>query len=336
VGNTLLLLRKAPLPGAAVDGPLVGRSAAVRRIIEDIDLVAPSEVCVLIQGESGTGKEIAARLIHARSGRGGPYVAVNCAAIPESLAESALFGHHKGAFTGADESVPGAFVEAEGGTLLLDDVCELPLGVQPKLLRAIETREVQPLGRARTVQVDARLIATSGVDLRATVGVGRFRGDLCARLEGWVISFPPLARRKEDVPLLVKHFAERGAGPPWAPSVDLLEAMLCCAWPFNVRELEHACSMIGLALRGRSEASIPDLPEAVSRIIFDREALPDLEPGEVPRKEALRRVMEHSGWSVETAARYYGKGRRTVYRWLSDYGLKVPTRRGRAKPDAVL
>jgi len=201
--------------------------------------VARSELPIVIEGETGVGKEGAARAIHLWSERRGPFLAVNCAALPESLAEAELFGYRKGAFTGADRMSPGYLRAADGGTLFLDEVVDLPAATQAKLLRAIEQREVQPIGEVHPVRVDVRLLSATQGSLRKAVEEKRFRGDLYARLDGFTLKLAPLRERAEEVPLLFRKLLEQHGDAGGTRGVDpsLLERLCCYDWPFNVREL---------------------------------------------------------------------------------------------------
>jgi two-component system response regulator AtoC len=242
---------------------LIGESAALRRVLDVVEQVAASEATVLLLGESGTGKEVVARLLHSFSPRvGGPFVAVNCGAIPEGLLESELFGHAKGAFTGATEARPGKFVEADGGTLFLDEVGELPLGSQVKLLRVLQDRTVAPVGDPRSRTVQTRVVAATNNDLEARVKEGRFRADLFYRLNVVPIVLPALRERASDVPLLARHFlasANRRAGKRVVLSEGALAAMALAPWPGNVRELENLIERL-VILDRRGVVQSEDLP----------------------------------------------------------------------------
>ena len=224
---------------------VVGESAAIRTVLEAVETIAPTRATVLVQGESGTGKELLVRAIHEKSPRNGkPFVAVNCAALPEGLVESTLFGHERGAFTGASTRFIGAFEQAHTGTLLLDEVSEMRLDLQAKLLRAIQERQIQRVGGSALIPVDVRVIATTNCDLKALVDQGKFRADLYYRLRVLPVTVPPLRERAEDIPLLVRHFVARtardlGVEPPEVAE-ETLRVLMHREWPGNVRELEHA------------------------------------------------------------------------------------------------
>jgi DNA-binding NtrC family response regulator len=235
---------------------VVGRSAAMRDLMELVATVAPTRASVLLEGESGTGKELISRALHEQSPRRDrPMVTINCAAMPEGLVESALFGHEKGAFTGATGRAAGAFERAHGSTLLLDEISEMRLDLQSKLLRVIQEQEFERVGGREAIKVDVRLIATTNRDLRAEVAAGRFRADLYYRLQVVPIRTPPLRERPEDVPLLVQHFlrtaAEHlGVAAPEVPE-ETMAYLQQYSWPGNVRELANAMERAVILARGR-------------------------------------------------------------------------------------
>lgn len=223
---------------------IIGRSAALMRVVDTIRQTAPTRSTILLQGESGTGKEVLARAVHGLSPRAkGPFIAVNCAAMPDGLVESTLFGHERGAFTGATEQFPGAFERADGGTLLLDEVSEMDLGLQAKLLRAIQEMAFERVGGRDLVEVDIRIVATTNRDLAAAVDEGTFREDLYYRLSVIPVLVPPLRDRREDVPILVEHFlaqfAERMGRDVQSVGPRAMEMLMGHGWPGNVRELSH-------------------------------------------------------------------------------------------------
>jgi DNA-binding NtrC family response regulator len=234
----------APLPiESRPQVALVGDSRAMREVIDIVERIAHTSATVLVTGESGTGKEVVARLLHGSSGRSqGPFIAVNCGAIPESLIESELFGHVKGAFTGAHETRAGKFVQAQDGTLFLDEIGELPLAMQVKLLRVLQEREVTPIGDSRPKPVDVRIIAATNVDLESMVKEGRFRHDLYYRLEVLPIRLPSLRERAEDILPLARHFLDavnRRLGTSTVIAEDALALLKIYHWPGNVREMEN-------------------------------------------------------------------------------------------------
>jgi len=234
---------------ATMDSVVVGRSARMRAVFEFLRVIGHSDSTVLVTGESGTGKEVAATLIHQTSGRKHhPFVAVSCALFSETLIESELFGHERGAFTGAIKDRPGRFELADGGTLFLDDVDDVPLSMQVKLLRVLQNRTIERLGGTRTVSVNVRIIAGSKRNLKQMVADGTFREDLFYRLNVLPVALPPLRERREDIPILMEHFIERyfrGRGEDVPPVSDAVkQAFLRYSWPGNVRELENACERI--------------------------------------------------------------------------------------------
>jgi len=243
---------------------LVGTAPAMQKLYRQIERVAPTDATVLLHGESGTGKELAARALHKLSRRAaGPFVAVNCAAIPEGLIEAEFFGAERGAFTGANASRAGYFEQASGGTLFLDELGELPLALQPKLLRALQEGRVTRVGGRGEIALDLRVIAATNRDLRREMAEGRFREDLYYRLAVVTLTLPPLRERREDIPTLVEHFARRAAqqhGLPAAPfPKPVLRALMDRPWPGNVRELAHTVERL-LLLGEDGEADTADLP----------------------------------------------------------------------------
>ena len=250
---------------------LVGESQPFRRVMETIGTVAPTKATVLLEGESGTGKELFARAIHDQSPRhDGPFISINCAAMPEGLVESALFGHEKGAFTGATMRAAGAFERAHGGTLLLDEISEMRLDLQAKLLRVIQEHEFERVGGHQPIRVDVRLVATTNRDLKQEADAGRFRTDLFYRLNVVPIRTPPLRERKEDIPVLVQHFARRAAEDIGVTvqgvAPEAIDLLMRHSWPGNVRELANAVERGVILSRGgvlKAEA-FQGVAEAVS------------------------------------------------------------------------
>jgi len=248
---------------------IVGRSAALRGVLAELDMVAPTDSTVLILGETGTGKELIAHAVHQRSPRRGhPFVKTNCAAIPTGLLESELFGHEKGAFTGAAGQRVGRFELANRGTIFLDEIGEAPLELQPKLLRVLQEREFERLGSSRTVRTDARLVTATNVSLPEMVEAKRFRADLYYRLNVFPIHLPPLRERREDIPLLVRHFtrhfAQRtGRRVKWIPALAM-KALVEYAWPGNIRELQNLIERAVIRSAGeRLEIPVSDLDQPV-------------------------------------------------------------------------
>ena len=321
------------------DSLLVGTSASMRKLRAAVARLATQDISVLIQGESGTGKELVARALHNRGNRRAKrYVALNCGAIPESLIDSELFGHTKGAFTGASSDRPGVFVEADGGTLFLDEIGDMPVGVQARLLRVLQEGEVRAVGASGVKSVDARVIAATHVDLASAVEQGKFRQDLYYRLNVVVLQVPPLRDRLDDLPLLAAHFLRKHGGKtPPTLSPEALEAMTGYGWPGNVRELEnallHAIALghhdvidaEALPLRERKAASSVALPS----VRDDDELLPLTEAkrraSSSYEKSYLIRVMEKANGSVSEGARMSGLDRTNFRRLLQRHGLDPAT-----------
>jgi len=308
----------------------IGSSAVIRQLLERARQVARTDADILLEAESGTGKELLARLIHRASPRSQrPFVAVNCAGFPDTLLESELFGHVRGAFTGALASKAGKFELAQGGTLMLDEIAEMPLGLQPKLLRVLQEREVDRLGDTHPRRVDVRVIATSNRTLAGLIAEGKFRSDLFFRLNVIPLSLPPLRDRREDIPELVNHFVRkyaptsRSGGVRFAP--ELLERFQAYDWPGNVRELENFVRR-ALVLSPGPVAGPELLPEAGLR----RDAPPsgEVEPGLTLReleRTLLEKTLEATGGNRTRAAGMLGVSLRTVRNKIREYGL--PPRR---------
>ncbi len=323
------VLRRAVAAAQGLD-ELIGGSDAMRRVYAAIDQFAASEATVMITGESGTGKEVVARVLHRRSKRAaGPIVAVNCAAIPETMIESELFGHEKGAFTDARASRAGLFSQADGGTLFLDEIGELPLALQAKLLRALEERKVRPLGGTQEVAFNARVIVATNRDLETAVEEKRFREDLYYRINVLHVALPPLRARGRDVLTLAQSFIERFSGEAGkrvrGMSPPAAARMLGYAWPGNVRELRN-CIERAVALAVHDELMIDDLPDKVRDQQRTELVLPSSQPDElVPMEEVERRyilrVLETLGGNKRQAAKLLGMDRRTLYRKLEKYGV---------------
>jgi len=329
-------------------GLLVGESEAIARLEREIELVARSDFPVLVSGETGVGKELVVRMLHARSPRADrPLVYVNCAALPESIVESELFGHEKGAFTGAEEARPGKFRVADGASLLLDEIGELPPHTQPKLLRVLQEGEIQPVGADHTVHVDVRVLAATNRDLETEVRAGRFRADLLHRLDVCRIRVPPLREHAEDAPLLAGHFADRmrrrlGIGPiRFEP--EALSALSRGDWPGNVRELENVVARAilraaarvdpgapvhvgradvgpsdaaggGLASAPAGPASAAALPAPAGQPL--REAVRDFQ------RDSIRRALRDARGNWAAAARALGMHRSNLYHLAQRLGLR--------------
>jgi sigma-54 dependent transcriptional regulator, acetoin dehydrogenase operon transcriptional activator AcoR len=298
---------------------LAGWSALVR--------VAPTRVLVMLQGETGTGKELAARALHAWSGRTGPFVAVNCGALPEQLAESELFGVRRGAFTGAIEDRPGLVRASSGGTLLLDEVGELPAILQVKLLRVLQENEVQPVGAAQPVRVDLRVVTATHRDLATLVEEGHFRRDLFARLTGLEVEIPPLRDRRADLGLLIPALLRRAGAPANVRfSREAARALFRWSWPHNVRELEKALAL-AVALAGDGRIELTHLPEVVRTApeprtdpMASRTVRPLSDADVTRRMELIELLRTHQG-NVSAVARQMGVARMQVQRWCRRFHL---------------
>jgi DNA-binding NtrC family response regulator len=328
---------------------ILGASPALETATGLLRRAAQSDVTVLLQGESGTGKEVAARAVHAESRRrSGPFVAVNCGAIPETLIESELFGHEEGAFTGATKRRKGHFENADGGTLFLDEIGELPLNLQVRLLRVLQERVVRRLGSGQDRRIDIRIVAATNRDLRTAVAAGEFREDLFYRLAVFPVELPPLRRRDDDALLLTDVFVRRFAREHGRQLEGLTEparsAVLAYAWPGNVRELENVLERAVILEEGDriglgslpdnvvavcDEASVPD-------VVSDGDPLVDATPQRSPapvsvdqirplqdeEREIVHRALRLTGWNIQQAARRLGIGRATMYRKIERYALR--------------
>ena len=317
---------------------LVGSSKVFRNVLDEIRVVAPIESSVLIEGETGTGKEVVARAIHdAGPRRHGPFVALNCAAIPSALLESELFGHEKGAFTGAITQTMGRFHAADGGTLFLDEVGEMPLELQPKLLRVLQDRQFERLGSTRTVRVDVRIIAATNANLREMVDTKLFRADLFYRLNVFPLALPPLRERREDIPQLVLHFmriysARFGRRVEYV-SRATLDALCSYHWPGNIRELQNFVERSMITSQGDEL-----MPRAVE---FEMLARPALENQSQSLSDAERahivRVLDETLWVVggrNGAAAKLGMPRTTLISRMQKLGLTRALRMRAADGDA--
>ncbi len=321
---------------------IIGSSTAMQEVLDTIRQVAPSRATVLIEGESGTGKELVARALHQLSPRSmGPFIAVHCAALSPTLLESELFGHERGAFTGAVERHQGRFELADGGTLFLDEIGEIDPSVQVKILRVLEERRFERVGGRETIEVDVRLIAATNRDLRKMVEEKKFREDLFFRLNVVAITLPPLRERLGDVPLLadrfLKEFAAENGKPPPTLTPEAMDALTAYAWPGNVRELRNAIERMVVLARG-DRLTVRDLPPAI------RESARNGAVGARPAgaagssagfslEETERRTIERALAAADgnrvRAAKALGISRRTLHRKIAEYGLSVPARRGR-------
>jgi two-component system response regulator HydG len=323
-GEAIKRLAQAESSGGRPVGKLIGQSRAMTRVYDLIRRVAPSDTTVLITGESGTGKELVASALHQEGTRAdGPFVALNCAAVPANLLESELFGHVRGSFTDARGDRKGLFQEAHGGTLFLDEIGELPLDMQPKLLRVLQERQVRPTGGNSTIDVQVRIIAATNRDLEQQVAEGQFRSDLYFRLNVVQMNVPPLRARGKDILLLANHFlletADRLGQSSKAVSPEAAKKLLAYDWPGNVRQLENVMERaVTLARTDRVEEE--DLPDRI------RDHEPDPNRSDAPlssfltldqqERRHIAHVLRHVGGNKTQAARLLGVDRRTLYRKL--------------------
>lgn len=318
---------KAELHRHEGEVPLIGRSPAMQAVVRLVEKVAPTDSAVLITGESGTGKEVIARALHARSARAlKPFIAVNCAALSESLLENELFGHEKGAFTGATERTSGLFEAAEGGTLLLDEMGDMPPALQAKLLRVLDVGEFSRVGSTKALKADVRVLSATNKNLRQRIDQGLFRDDLFYRLNVVTIALPPLRERREDIPLLVQHFLEKLArrrGVEVAITEEALAALTCYSWPGNVRELANVveravilCSDGSITPRDLSLA--PHLPERGGG--WKSNKRPSLEEVE---RAYIEQVLREEQGNKTRAAKVLGVSLRNLYRKVEYYQITV-------------
>lgn len=309
---------------------MIGNSEPMRRVFEQIRMVADTRSTVLIEGESGTGKELVARALHDSSDRSNrPFIAVNCAALPDSLIESELFGHVKGAFTGATDRRIGKFQAAEGGTLLIDEIGEMPLDMQSKLLRALETRCITPLGSNQEIRTDARVIASTNQNVQSMIESGRFREDLYYRLNVVRIALPPLRERREDIPLLTRAFIEEIAEENNRPTCDIttaaLELLQGYDWPGNVRQLRNMLESV-IVMSTRETIDVMDFPAPIreSASAPPLQTLIDLGmPMADIEKEVIRQTLLRTGGNRTEASRILGLSTRTLQRRIKEHDLQV-------------
>lgn len=314
----------------------IGQTQVVRKLLEDVRLLQKaSDISVLIMGKSGTGKELIARAIHSRSARAArPFVPVNCSALPHDLAESLLFGHVKGSFTGATSDRSGCFMQADGGTLFLDEIGDMPLPVQSKLLRVLEDGNIMPVGGARAQHVDVRVVAATNADLKEKVKERSFREDLFFRLSGYILQLPPLRERRDDIPLLAQHFAARLSSDMGMRKVQLsmpvIEALLTYDYPGNVRELKNMIERALIVSGGNVK------PENLQFIALDSSNVLNHKPADEPtqdkandfasiadaEKTAIEKALIRSGGNVAQAARLLKINRTKLYRKLKEYDIK--------------
>ncbi|RKZ30664.1 sigma-54-dependent Fis family transcriptional regulator [bacterium] len=301
---------------------IIGESPAMKTVFERIRAAAPIDSTVLITGESGTGKELVADAIHELSNRAeGPLVKVNCSAIPESLMESELFGHEKGSFTGASDSRPGKFELSTGGTIVLDEIGDIPLKLQPKLLRVLENSTVERIGGRESKKLDLRVVSSTNRDLDKAVEENEFRQDLLYRIRVVTINLPPLRERKEDIPLLIERFLARLSVRLGRKlegiSKEALDIFMDYDWPGNVRELKHALEQMAIF---SAEPVLSNVPETISgKKVFKVGSLAGV-PIKDLEKQAIMQTLKDVGGDKKQAAQVLGIGLRTLYRKLEEYG----------------
>ena len=306
---------------------MIGSSPEMKRIQEMIEQVAPTRATVLITGESGTGKELVAQALHQASGRTGKFVAVHCAALPETLLESELFGHERGAFTGAVEMRRGRFELAENGTIFLDEIGEIPLHIQVKLLRVLENRSFERIGGTETITSNARVIAATNRDLRSMVEKGEFREDLFYRLDVVSIHLPPLRERKGDIPLLIKHYLDLYSnenGRKMEITEKAMNTLCSFDWPGNIRELRNCVERMVVLTRG-NEIDLNNVPAEI--LSGHRAGTKELPPSSVcdlecNEKMLIQRALNECGGNRTKAAERLGISRRTLHRKLNAYQLE--------------
>ena len=303
---------------------IIGKSARMQDLYGLLKILADTDTTVLIGGESGTGKELVAKALHHQGGRrGGPMVTVDCSALSESLLESELFGHAKGAFTGADKDKPGRFQLAHGGTLFLDEIGNISHRIQQKILRFLQEKEIEKVGDGRTQKVDVRIIAATNMDLKKMVAQGEFREDLYYRLKVMEVSLPALRQRKEDIPLLVEHFVrafnKKMNRNIEGVSQDVMHLFMAHDWPGNIRELEHALEHAYILCRG-SVIILNQLPMDIRGAGNDRPRGQQQSCG----KQRLLQMLETTDWNMAKAARKLGISRRTIYRKIDQYKIRRP------------
>jgi DNA-binding NtrC family response regulator len=320
----------------AADTEILGSAPGIQRVLETIASVADADANVLILGESGTGKELIANALHERSSRrDGPFVKINCAALPKDLIESELFGHTKGSFTGATTEKVGLLEEAHKGSLLLDEITEMPVDLQAKLLRVLEERVVRRLGGAKSIPVDFRLISSTNRSAEQAVKEGHLRQDLYFRINTVTIAVPPLRERREDIPILVRAFLDRYRAKHQR-AVDAIEPeayrrLLSYSWPGNVRELQHALERAVLVARGK-ELTLADLPESLQHAAAEPGTSSTIAPSEVPagsleeiERASILKALESTRWNKQAAAALLGLRRPTLYSKMRKHN--IPQRR---------
>ena len=333
IGDTVLVMGRAiddVAHGHVGENLLLGRSSVMAEVRRLIARFAPSELTMLLLGDSGTGKEVTARLIHKLSPRSGkPFVAINCASIPTQLVERELFGHVRGAYTSADRAASGYIEAADGGTLFLDEIGELPLEVQPKLLRFLEDKSYAPLGSTQSRQADVRIVAATNQDLAGRVRRNQFREDLFARIDEATLRLPPLRDRREDLNLLIEGFLARENQREFQLTADFVEALALHDWPRNVRELEKIVRRLIVLKERDRRFEWTDLPDALQTPLRERYTRRlDDRYRDWPAKSKLRDLLALHRGNVSKVADDLGVDRKQVYRWLTGYALNAKDFRG--------
>src|SRR5216684_512727 len=330
--RALRIQNRRPTAAKTVGHSVIGSSKAMRQLLDDVARIGPKDITVLVRGETGTGKELIASLIHAHSRRSSvPLVRFNCAAIPGELAEAELFGHTRGAFTGASQARRGFVSQADGGTLVLDEVGELPFGVQPKLLRTLQEGEIQPVGAGRVEKVDVRIVACTNRDLEAEAGAGRFRLDLYYRLAVLELVVPPLGEHRDDIPRLSAEFARRYAdrfgmeGVRLSP--ELVDALCRADWPGNVRQLENTVARLVALHGGTREIGLealtgaPSHPSEPAVDVPAGETLSLREQVDALERSIIARTLAAVSGNQSEAARRLGLSRSSLIDRLKKYGF---------------
>jgi DNA-binding NtrC family response regulator len=317
--------------GAELAAALPGDAAATRQLRAQVARAGRDPSHVLLIGETGTGKEHVAQALHALSRRGGPFLAVSCAELNAELMESQLFGHARGAFTGATQAQPGLFRAAAGGTLLLDEIGELALALQPKLLRVLQEGEVLPVGEGKAVPVDVRVIAATNADVPTLVERGSFRRDLYARLAFWELHVPALRARKADILSWVQRLSarfgarRRGAVESLALTADAAEAVLAASWPDNLRGLDRLVHRLAAGRRPEEPVTLAEVTPLLAVASAAPVTAPAAEPAPLrrpaPSRDELEAMLAEHG-SVRAVAKHYGRDRRQIYRWLKELGIR--------------
>ncbi len=320
---------------SSIEG-IIAHDGSMREVLRLVGKAKDSDISVLIQGESGTGKEVIARAIHFNGKRREqPFVVINCAAIPRELLESELFGHERGAFTGAVERKTGRFEQADGGTIFLDEIGEMDPALQAKLLRVLQQREFERVGGTHTISVDVRILSATHRDLRGMVDEGQFREDLFYRLNSFPILLPPLRERHTDILVLAQHFLDAACEREQRPALQLApetaEKLRNYSWPGNIRELQSAIERAVLLNEHPDELRPEALPHWMPSVAANPQtgaadapvinASDEVLPLEEVKKQALLRALQHTSWNVKEAARLLGIGRTTIYRMLDEYGI---------------